>query len=44
MDFDDANPENVAAAIEALLSRPAAYREVETGTARRAAEMIAELL
>ena len=44
MDFDDANPENVAVAIEALLSTPAAYREVETGTARRAAEMIAELL
>jgi UDP-N-acetylglucosamine:LPS N-acetylglucosamine transferase len=44
MDFDDATPENVSTAIESLLSQPVAYREVETGTARRAAQLIAELL
>src|SRR5713101_8326494 len=44
MDFDDATPENVATAIESLLSQPADYVEVETGTAVRAARLIAELL
>jgi pimeloyl-ACP methyl ester carboxylesterase/UDP:flavonoid glycosyltransferase YjiC (YdhE family) len=44
MDFDQATPENVATAIETLLSNPIEYREVETGTAARAARLIAELL
>jgi len=44
MDFDEATPENVAAAIESLVSHPADYAEVETGTAARAANLIAELL
>jgi pimeloyl-ACP methyl ester carboxylesterase/UDP:flavonoid glycosyltransferase YjiC (YdhE family) len=44
MDFDEASPENVAAAIDSLLSQPVEYREVETGTAARAASLIAELL
>ncbi len=44
MDFDEATPENVATAIESLLSQPADYVEVETGTAARAAKLIAELL
>jgi len=44
MDFDEATPENVATAIESLLSQPADYVEVETGTAARAARLIAELL
>jgi pimeloyl-ACP methyl ester carboxylesterase len=44
MDFDDATPENVAAAIESLVSKPVDYLEVETGTATRAANLIAELL
>jgi pimeloyl-ACP methyl ester carboxylesterase len=44
MDFDQATPENVAAAIESLVSRPVDYAEVETGTAARAAKLIAELL
>jgi pimeloyl-ACP methyl ester carboxylesterase len=44
MDFDEATPENVAIAIESLLSKPVDYHEVETGTAARAATLIAELL
>jgi pimeloyl-ACP methyl ester carboxylesterase/UDP:flavonoid glycosyltransferase YjiC (YdhE family) len=44
MDFDDASPENVAMAIEALISQPVDYAEVETGTAARAASLIAQLL
>jgi pimeloyl-ACP methyl ester carboxylesterase/predicted glycosyltransferase len=44
MDFDEASPENLAAVIESLLSRPVEYLEVETGTAARAAQLIAELL
>ena len=43
MDFDDANPEHVAAAIGSLLVEPVDYCDVETGTAERAAQMIAEL-
>lgn len=43
MDFDQATPENVATAIETLLSQPVEYLEVETGTAARAARLIAEL-
>jgi hypothetical protein len=44
MDFDEATPENVATAIESLLSKPVDYADVETGTAARAAQVIAELL
>jgi pimeloyl-ACP methyl ester carboxylesterase len=44
MDFDDATEENVATAIESLLAVPVDYAEVETGTAARAAAMIAELM
>jgi hypothetical protein len=44
MEFDNATPENVAAAIESLVSQPVDYAEVETGTAARAANLIAELL
>jgi len=44
MDFDDATAENVAAAIESLLAEPVDYVGVETGTAERAARLIAELL
>jgi UDP-N-acetylglucosamine:LPS N-acetylglucosamine transferase len=44
MNFDETTPENVAAAIESLLSEPVEYREVETGTAGRAARLISELL
>ena len=43
MDFDEATAENVAAAIETLLARPVEYADVETGTAARAARLIAEL-
>src|SRR5207245_9559837 len=44
MDFDCATPENVAVAIESLLANPVDFADVETGTAARAASMIAELL
>lgn len=44
MDFDDATPDNVAKAIESLISEPVDYADVETGTAARAAKLIAELL
>jgi hypothetical protein len=44
MDFDEATPENVATAIQSLLEQPVEFREVETGTAARAASLIAELL
>jgi pimeloyl-ACP methyl ester carboxylesterase/UDP-N-acetylglucosamine:LPS N-acetylglucosamine transferase len=44
MDFDDATPDNVARAIGSLLAEPVEYLDVETGTAARAAEMVAELL
>lgn len=44
MDFDDADPENLASAIESLLLQPVEYRPVETDTARRAAKLIGELL
>ncbi len=44
MDFDDVTPENLAAEIESLLSRPADFAEVEGGTAARAAGIIAELV
>jgi hypothetical protein len=44
MDFDAATPEHVATAIESVLAKPVEYRDVETGTAARAAKLIAELL
>jgi UDP-N-acetylglucosamine:LPS N-acetylglucosamine transferase len=44
MDFDEATPENMATAIESLLAKPVDYAAVETGTAARAAKLIAELL
>ncbi|HET9411148.1 MAG TPA: alpha/beta fold hydrolase [Candidatus Dormibacteraeota bacterium] len=44
MDFEDATAENVTAAIESLLAQPVEFAEVETGTAARAARLIAELL
>ena len=44
MDFDDATPSNIANAIQLLVSQPVEYGEVETGTAARAAKLIAELL
>jgi UDP-N-acetylglucosamine:LPS N-acetylglucosamine transferase len=44
MDYDDASPEKLADAIASLVSRPVDFVEVEEGTARRAACMIAELL
>jgi len=44
MDFDEATPDGLAAAVESLLSKPVDYAEVETGTATRAAQMIAELI
>ncbi|GAC1465522.1 MAG: hypothetical protein PVSMB1_15190 [Gemmatimonadaceae bacterium] len=44
MNFDEATTEDVAAAIESLLSEPVEFRDVETGTAARAAKLISELL
>lgn len=44
MDFDEATPENLAKRMESLLAQPADYAAVETGTAARAAQMIAGLL
>jgi pimeloyl-ACP methyl ester carboxylesterase/predicted glycosyltransferase len=42
--YDDASPDRIARGIERALSEPVAYRLVEPGAARRAAERIAELL
>ena len=44
MDYGDCDPDSLAAAIADALSRPAGFATVETGGARRAAEMVAELL
>jgi hypothetical protein len=44
MDFDEATPDAVADAIHSLVQQPVQSLDVETGTARRAAELIAELL
>jgi predicted glycosyltransferase len=44
LDYAEINPETLAAAVADGLKRPVTYREVETGGARRAAEMIAPLL
>jgi pimeloyl-ACP methyl ester carboxylesterase len=44
MDFDDATPDVIAAAIASEIGRPVAYRRVETDGAARAAALIGELL
>ena len=44
MDFDDAPPERVAAAIAEEIGREVAYRDVEVDGAARAAKRLAELL
>ena len=44
MAFDEATSENVADAIHSLVSQPVRSLEVETGTAKRAAEIIADLV
>jgi pimeloyl-ACP methyl ester carboxylesterase/predicted glycosyltransferase len=44
MDFDDASPDVIACAISEEIGRDAAYRDVETDGATRAAKYIAELL
>jgi pimeloyl-ACP methyl ester carboxylesterase/predicted glycosyltransferase len=43
MDYDAASPECIAEAIACEIGREVSYRPVETGGARRAAEMIAEI-
>jgi pimeloyl-ACP methyl ester carboxylesterase/UDP:flavonoid glycosyltransferase YjiC (YdhE family) len=44
MDYGAATPESLATEVESLLSRPADFVEVESGTAARAASLIAEVL
>lgn len=44
MDFDEATPDAVADALASLVRQPVQSLDVESGTARRAAELIAELL
>jgi UDP:flavonoid glycosyltransferase YjiC (YdhE family) len=44
MDFEAATPDMLATEIESLLSGPVSFLDVETGTAARAASMIAEVL
>jgi predicted glycosyltransferase len=44
MDYDDADPEALAAAIAAEIARPVSYRPVETDGAARAAACLAELI
>ena len=44
MDFDDAGPEEIAAAIAEEIGREVDYRDVETDGARRAAARLAEML
>jgi hypothetical protein len=44
MDYDDASPENLAAAIAEEIGRTIDYRVLDTGGAARAATIIAELL
>ncbi len=44
LDIETAEPETIADAIAAALSEPVDYLDVEPGGARRAAELIAELL
>jgi pimeloyl-ACP methyl ester carboxylesterase/predicted glycosyltransferase len=44
VDYGAATPASIADAIASEIGRPVSYRPVETGGARRAAQMIAELL
>ena len=44
MDYEEADPETLAAAIAAQIARPASYRPVETDGAARAAACLAELI
>ena len=44
MDYDEAEPEMLAAAIAAEITRPVSYRPVETDGAARAAACLAELI
>jgi len=44
MDFDEATAETVARAIESLTSQAVDYAGVESGTAERAAALIADLI
>ncbi|HEX6347952.1 MAG TPA: alpha/beta fold hydrolase [Candidatus Dormibacteraeota bacterium] len=44
MTFDEAEPERLADVLQQLVAKPVDYAEVESGTAARAAAMIAELL
>ena len=44
MDFDDATPDAIAAAIAEEIGRETRYRPVETDGAARAAALIAELI
>jgi pimeloyl-ACP methyl ester carboxylesterase/predicted glycosyltransferase len=44
MDYAEADPEALAHAVAEGLKRPVTYRDVETGGARRAAELIAPLI
>jgi pimeloyl-ACP methyl ester carboxylesterase/predicted glycosyltransferase len=44
MDFDESTPEDISDAIANEIGREVAYRDIETGTTKRAAERIAEML
>jgi UDP-N-acetylglucosamine:LPS N-acetylglucosamine transferase len=44
MDFDSSTPEVIADAIANEIGREVAYKDVEAGTTKRAAECIAEML
>jgi predicted glycosyltransferase len=44
MDYEEAEPETLAAAIAAEITRPVSYRPVETDGAARAAACLAELI
>jgi predicted glycosyltransferase len=44
MDYEEAEPETLAAAIAAEIARPVSYRPVETDGAARAAACLAELI
>ena len=44
MDFDDATPKQLAAALRSVLAAPVDYVDVESGTAARAAELISALV
>jgi predicted glycosyltransferase len=44
LDYEEADPETLAAAIAAEITRPVTYRPVETDGAARAAALLAELI